>query len=95
MVISDEPGLYLHGKYGIRLENLLACEEKEKSEYGQFMGFEILTMVPFDRKSIEPGLLGDSDRKLLNDYHRRVYETLAPHLDQREAAWLEEITGEI
>ena len=69
--------------------------EKEKSEYGRFMGFEILTMVPFDRKSIEPGLLGDSDRKLLNDYHRRVYETLARiWINRRRHGW-EEITGEI
>ncbi len=94
MVISDEPGLYLQGKYGIRLENLLACVKKEKSEYGQFLGFDVLTMVPFDRDAIEPELLEDTDRKLLNGYHRKVYETLAPHLTDQEAQWLEETTKE-
>ncbi|WP_240286056.1 aminopeptidase P family protein [Lawsonibacter sp. OA9] len=95
MVISDEPGLYLHGKYGIRLENLMVCEKREKNAYGQFMGFEVLTMVPFDREAIALELLDGTDRKLLNDYHRHVYETLVPYLDKREAAWLKEITKEI
>lgn len=95
MITSDEPGLYLAGQYGIRLENLLLCKKAEKTEYGQFMEFETLTLVPFDRDAIVPEQLSDRERKLLNDYHQRVYETISPYLDADVAEWLREETRAI
>lgn len=95
MVTSDEPGVYLEGSYGIRLENLLLCRRGKKTEYGQFMEFETLTLVPFDREAIVPELLSDRERTLLNSYHVRVYRELAPALNEEERAWLLSQTAEI
>ena len=92
MITSDEPGLYLEGKYGIRLENLVLCVEKETSEYGTFYGFESLTVCPFELDAIEAETMSPTEIKLLNDYHAKVYETLAPHFDEEEKAWLREAT---
>ncbi len=92
MVTSDEPGLYLAGKFGIRHENLLLCRKGEKTEYGQFMYFETLTLAPFDLDGIEPSLLNEDEKKLLNDYHVRVNEAIAPYLPAAERAWLKEAT---
>lgn len=95
MVTSDEPGIYLEGKFGIRLENLILCVKREKTGYGQFMGFEPLTFVPFDRDLIEPRLLDSKEREFLNNYHRRVYENISPYLDKDEKEWLENECSEI
>ena len=95
MITSDEPGLYLEGEYGIRLENLLLCKKKKKTEYGQFMEFETLTLVPFDRDAILSDKMSQHERTLLNQYHKRVYDTIAPFLTMEEAAWLKEETAEI
>lgn len=95
MVISNEPGIYLEGKFGIRHENLVLCRKGEKNEYGQFMYLEPLTMVPFDRDAILPELMSDRELRFLNDYHRKVYETLKPYLDDEEVEWLQETTAEI
>lgn len=88
MITSDEPGVYLPGKFGIRLENLLLCVNREKTEYGQFLGFEPLTLVPFERDAIDTGLMSLRERKLLNQYHEKVFETISPYLDAEEAEWL-------
>jgi Xaa-Pro aminopeptidase len=88
MVTSDEPGLYLEGKYGIRLENLILCRKAEETEFGQFMEFETLTMVPFDRAAIFPELMNSEEIGLLNAYHEKVYQTIAPYLTAPEADWL-------
>ncbi len=92
MVISNEPGLYLTGRFGIRHENLILCRKGEKNEYGQFMYFEPLTMVPFDLDGVEISLLTKQEREWLNDYHSRVYETLSPYLDGEEREWLKNVT---
>ncbi|WP_343084578.1 aminopeptidase P family protein [Blautia producta] len=96
VLISDEPGLYLEGRYGIRCENLLLCRKGEKNAYGQFMEFEVVTLVPFEREAILPELLGAEELAWLNAYHRHVYETIAPLLDsQEEREWLKEATAKI
>lgn len=95
MVTSDEPGLYLEGRFGIRHENLLVCCEGEKNEYGQFMYFEPLTLVPFDLDGVDPAQMSGKERMLLNTYHKNVYEAIAPYLNEDEKAWLAEATREI
>ena len=95
MITSDEPGLYLTGKYGIRLENLLRCVEKETGEYGTFLGFEPLTMCPFDLDAVEVSALTAEEKALLNAYHRTVRETLSPYMTDEEKAWLGQATREI
>ena len=96
VLISDEPGLYLEGRYGIRCENLLLCRKGEKNAYGQFMEFEVVTLVPFEREAILPELLGQEELKWLNAYHKHVYETIAPLLvSEEEREWLREATAEI
>lgn len=92
MVTSNEPGLYLEGRFGIRHENLMVCCEGEKNEYGQFMYFEPLTLVPFDMDAVDVSLLSERERALLNAYHAKVYETMAPHLAKEDALWLARVT---
>lgn len=93
MITSDEPGLYLEGQYGIRLENLLLCVEAEVTAFGRFLAFETLTLTPFDRDAIDPALLSQEERDRLNAYHARVYAAIAPHLPPEEAAWLQTATA--
>ena len=92
MVTSNEPGYYAEGKFGIRHENLILCVKGARTSHGQFMCFENLTMVPFDREGILPELLTEAQRETLNSYHRQVYETLAPYLPDGEKNWLAEAT---
>ena len=93
MIFSDEPGLYLAGKFGVRLENLLLVREAETNAYGHFLALEPLTLAPFDRDTIDPSLLSDRELAQLNAYHARVYEALAPHLDAETRAWLRGVTA--
>lgn len=95
MVISNEPGLYVAGKFGIRHENLELVRKGEKTDYGQFMYLEPLTMVPFDKEAIDVNLLTEREIGLLNDYHTKVYETLAPHFTGEELVWLGEATAAV
>ena len=95
MVISDEPGIYIEDSHGIRLENLLLVQEDEENEYGQFMRFEILTWVPIDLDALLPERMTEEERSMLNDYHRRVYELIGPHLNAEEREWLKEYTRQI
>lgn len=95
MITSDEPGYYAEGKFGIRHENLILCKKAEKTETGQFMCFEHLTMVPFDLDGIVPEQMTEHERKLLNAYHAKVYETIAPHLGPEEREWLKQATRKI
>ena len=90
MITSDEPGIYLEGKFGIRLENLILCVKKEKTEFGQFMGFEQLTFVPFDRDAIDISQMSEEERMLLNEYHKNVYDKIAGYLEEDEREWLGE-----
>ena len=95
MITTDEPGIYLEGKYGVRLENELLCRRAEKNEYGQFMRFDTLTLVPIDLDALEPSAMNENERACLNAYHQTVYETIAPHLNAQEAAFLKEYTRAI
>lgn len=92
MIITDEPGIYIEGSHGIRLENELLCCKGEKNEYGQFMYFDTITLIPMDLDAINPDIMTAEDKKLLNDYHKKVYETLSPYLNDEEKAWLEKYT---
>lgn len=95
MVITNEPGIYLEGKHGIRTENMMLVVEDEKTEFGQFMKFEWITYCPIDLEGINIELLTESEKEWLNNYHKDVYTKLAPYLDEEERAWLEKETIEI
>ena len=95
MITSDEPGYYLENEFGIRHENLVLCKKAEKTSFGQFMCFEPLTMVQFDLEGINPEEMTERERKLLNDYHQKVYTTISPYLDEEEKEWLKQATREI
>ena len=92
MVVTNEPGVYLEGKFGIRHENMLLCCEDKQTDYGRFLRFENLTMVPFDRDGIALELLTEEERKTLNAYHATVYEKLSPWFTGEENEWLREAT---
>lgn len=95
MVSSNEPGLYIENKYGIRLENMLLCKKLNENSYGSFLGFEPLTYAPIDLSSIKLELLNDTEKKYLNDYHELVYNKLSLHLNNEERAWLKDKTRAI
>lgn len=92
MLITDEPGMYVAGKYGIRTENTLLVKKAEKTEYGQFLCFESLTLVPIDRRSLEVSLLTAEEIGYINEYHALVYETLKGYMSAGEAEWLKKAT---
>lgn len=95
MIITDEPGMYVEGSHGIRLENELLCRKGEKNGYGQFMYFEAITLIPFDLDAINPDIMTAEEKKLLNDYHKKVYEAVSPYLNDEEKAFLEKYTRAI
>ncbi|ADP72275.1 peptidase M24 [Rhodomicrobium vannielii ATCC 17100] len=97
MILSNEPGYYREGQYGIRLENLVAVTPAQGIDGGEteMLGFETLTLAPFDRRLIDAALLSPAERDWLNAYHARVREALAPHLDDADRAWLDAATAEI
>ena len=95
MITTDEPGIYIEGQYGIRLENELICRKGEKNEYGQFMYFEPITFVPMDLDAVDASQLNETEKKYLNDYHKAVYEKVAPFLSEEEAEWLKTYTRAI
>ncbi len=94
-VTTDEPGIYLEGKYGIRLENELVCRKGEKNEYGQFMYFQTVTMAPIDLDGIDPEEMTRSEREILNQYHQAVFKTISPYLTEEEVIWLQSYTRAI
>lgn len=95
MITSDEPGYYVEGEYGIRHENMIVCKKAEKNEFGQFMCFEHLTMVPFDLDAVIPEQMSERERQLLNVYHADVYEKISPYLEEEEKEWLKGATRAI
>ncbi len=95
MITSNEPGFYLEGKYGIRTENLIVCVKDRETEYGQFLRFENLTMVPIDLDAIDLESMQQIDRDRLNAYHTQVFETISPYLNEEETRWLKEATRQI
>lgn len=95
MITTDEPGVYLEGKYGIRTENELVCRKAEKNEYGQFMEFENITYAPIDLDGIDPEQMSSREKQMLNDYHKKVYEVLSPYMTEEENEWLKKYTRAI
>ena len=95
MIITIEPGIYREGKHGVRTENMVLVVEDEKTEFGQFMRFEPLTLCPVSLKGINPDMLTEQEKEWLNTYHKKVLETLSPYLNAEEKAWLEENTRKI
>jgi Xaa-Pro aminopeptidase len=95
MILSNEPGYYREGHYGIRLENLIIVTEPEEVEGGELplMGFETLTLAPFDRRLILPELLGAEERAWLNAYHATVWREISPELKGGERKWLRAATA--
>jgi Xaa-Pro aminopeptidase len=90
MILSNEPGYYLPGHYGIRIENLLLAQpaEPQPDQQKPFLRFETLTLAPYDRALIDPVLLGAPGRAQVDAYHARVLREVAPHCDAPTAAWL-------
>jgi Xaa-Pro aminopeptidase len=97
MIISNEPGYYKKGAYGIRIENLVLVEELQKVPDGdrEVMAFETLTLAPMDRRLVLPELLLPAELDWLNDYHARVREIIGPELGSSDRAWLESATAPI
>ncbi len=95
MVTTDEPGVYIEGSHGIRIENELICKKAEENEYGQFMNFEMLTYVPIDLDGIDKQYLNSTDIEQINRYHQMVYEKVSPYLNSEEREWLQTYTREI
>ena len=90
MIVTDEPGVYEAGEVGIRIENEIECYHKADNQYGTFLAFRPLTFVPIATSPIVPGVLDKEQVAWLNDYHRKVFEQLAPCLTEDERAWLAE-----
>ena len=91
MYVSDEPGYYEPGRYGVRLENMLLVKKDYENEYGTFLSFETCTLVPFDKECLDSSLMTAEDIELLNSYHDRVLRELSPDLCAEERKWLEEV----
>lgn len=92
MILSDEPGLYREGSHGIRIENILAVREDVRTEFGQFLSFEVLTLCPFERNLIEKTLLTEFEISMVDTYHRWVYEELKDLVDEGSQAYLKQAT---
>lgn len=88
MTITDEPGIYLEGKFGVRIENTLLITPYKETQFGEFLQFESLTLCPIDTTPIVKEMLLDEEIAWLNQYHQQVFETLSPHLTAEEVAWL-------
>lgn len=95
MLVSDEPGVYLQDAFGIRLENLLLCKQCENTVEEEFLEWETVTLVPFEREAILPDALTVKERQWLNDYHEHVYRSLSPYLTKEETEFLREYTKAI
>lgn len=95
MITTNEPGIYIEGSHGIRIENEIVCRKAEKNFYGQFMNFEVITFAPIDLDGINPELMTEEEKNYLNWYHGQVFEKISPFLTAEEAEWLKEYTRAI
>ena len=95
MITSDEPGLYLTGKFGVRLENLTVVCEDTQTDFGRFLHLEYLTLVPWDLHAIVPEMLTEEERQALNAYHKNVFDQIGPLLPEAERDWLAKATRAI
>ncbi|MCM1217403.1 MAG: aminopeptidase P family protein [Lachnospiraceae bacterium] len=92
MDVSNEPGIYVEGSHGIRIENIMVAENDVKNEYGQFMHFRTLTWVPIDMDAIDLNYMSEVQKEMLREYQQKVYEKVSPYLTAEEAEWLERET---
>lgn len=95
MITTDEPGLYIENEFGIRIENELLCVEDVKTEYAQFYRFDNLTYTPYEPEAILTNMLSVDELRLLNEYHKMIYDTLSPMLSDEERIWLKNETREL
>ena len=95
MVISNEPALYRLGEYGLRTENIIVCVKDESTEFGNFLGFDTLTLCPIDTKAIDKNLLNTEEIEWLNSYHQRVFDELEPLVSNKLKMFLVELTRPI
>lgn len=95
MILTNEPGVYREGQYGIRIENTLVIQKDIETEFGQFLNFETISYCPIDTKPVVKEMLAEDEVKWLNDYHQLVYDKLSPQLSDDEKAWLKEATKAI
>ncbi len=95
MITSNEPGVYVTDKFGIRLENLILCKKDAKTDFGQFMCFENLTMVPFDLDAVDTSYMSDREVELLNLYHEEVFRNISPYFEGEELEWLKYATRKV
>jgi Xaa-Pro aminopeptidase len=96
MTVTNEPGIYVEGKFGVRIENLLMAVDKQQTPHGKFLGFETLTLCPIDTRPIDMTLLTEQEKQWLNDYHAQVRQQLMPVLnDVADQRWLEKATQKI
>ena len=95
MTVTDEPGIYLPDRFGVRIENTMIVEKYKTTEFGEFLQFDALTLCPIDTAPIDVSMLSDEEVEWLNSYHRRVYDAIAPHVSMDEREWLREATKEI
>lgn len=92
MTVTNEPGIYLEGKFGVRIENTLLIVPAESTAFGDFLKFETLTLAPIDTAPIVLEMLSTEEREWLNNYHHRVHESLSPYLEGNEKEWLRKAT---
>ena len=92
MTVTDEPGIYIEGAFGVRIENILLTHEYKKTDFGNFLQFEPLTLCPIDTSPIDVKLLTPEEISWLNNYHKTVYNLLSPFLDEDEKEWLKNVT---
>jgi len=95
MTVTDEPGIYLEDKFGVRIENTLLITPYKETQFGQFLQFESLTLCPIDTTPVIRELLLDEEIAWLNAYHKRVFETVSPYLNEEETIWLKAACAEI
>lgn len=95
MITTNEPGIYIEGSHGIRIENELLTRKQKKNEYGQYMDFEVITLAPIDLDAIDPELMLENEKEYLNRYHKLVYGKISPFLSEKEKQWLKKYTRAI
>ena len=91
MITSNEPGVYLPNEFGVRIENLVVCKKDKSTDFGDFLKFDDLTLVPYDIEAIDQSLLTQEEKVLIHKYHERVYESLKDYLTKEELTWLKSI----